>query len=48
MLNPERFLGGRRALRVDLAEQALGDVAEPLGIDAAEAAERVIDRARAT
>src|SRR4051812_20287410 len=26
MLNPERFLGGRRALRVDLARQALGDI----------------------
>ena len=35
MLNPERFLGGRRALRVDLAQQALGDL-EP---------ERVIDTA---
>jgi acetophenone carboxylase len=46
MLNPERFLGGRRALRVDLAEQALTrSVAEPLGISAAEAAERVIDTA---
>ena len=46
MLNPERFLGGRRALRVDLAEQALTrSVAEPLGIGAAEAAERVIDTA---
>ena len=46
MLNPERFLGGRRALRVDLAEAALQrDVAEPLGISAAEAAERVIDTA---
>ena len=46
MLNPERFLGGRRALRVDLAEEALTrSVAEPLGIDAAEAAERVIDTA---
>jgi N-methylhydantoinase A len=46
MLNPERFLGGRRALRVDLAEQALQrDVGEPLGIDAATAAERVIDTA---
>jgi acetophenone carboxylase len=46
MLNPERFLGGRRALRVDLAERALQkDVGEPLGIDAATAAERVIDTA---
>src|SRR4051794_1336799 len=35
MLNPERFLGGRRALRTDLAQQALGDL-DP---------ERVIDRA---
>src|SRR4051812_38218170 len=26
MLNPERFLGGRRALRVDLAHEALGDI----------------------
>ena len=23
MLNPERFLGGRRALRMDLADEAL-------------------------
>jgi N-methylhydantoinase A len=46
MLNPERFLGGRRALRVDLAQEALRrDVAEPLGIEVADAAERVIDRA---
>jgi acetophenone carboxylase len=46
MLNPDRFLGGRRALRVDLAEQALQkDVGEPLGIDAATAAERVIGAA---
>ena len=29
MLNPERFLGGRRALRVDLAQQALGDLEPP-------------------
>ncbi len=46
MLNPARFLGGRRALRVDLAEEAIRrDVAEPLGIGVADAAERVIDRA---
>jgi N-methylhydantoinase A/oxoprolinase/acetone carboxylase beta subunit len=46
MLNPDRFLGGRRALRVDLAREAIGrDVAEPLGIDVAEAAERIIDEA---
>jgi acetophenone carboxylase len=35
MLNPARFLGGRRALREDLAREALGDLD----------AERVIDRA---
>jgi acetophenone carboxylase len=46
MLNPDRFLGGRRKLRRDLSEQALRtDVADPLGIDVAEAAERVVDRA---
>jgi acetophenone carboxylase len=46
MLNPDRFLGGRRKLRRDLSEQALAtDVADPLGLDVAEAAERVIDRA---
>jgi N-methylhydantoinase A len=46
MLNPERFLGGRRQLRTDLAAAALGrDVAEPLGIDETAAAGRVVDRA---
>jgi acetophenone carboxylase len=46
MLNPERFLGGRRALRVDLAEQALGDLAPDAVID--KAADMVADVARAT
>ena len=46
LLNPDRFLGGRRALRRDLAEAALARaVGEPLGLDAAQAAERVIDTA---
>jgi acetophenone carboxylase len=46
MLNPQRFLGGRRALRVDLAREALErDVAGPLQITVEEAAERVIDAA---
>jgi N-methylhydantoinase A len=46
MLNPARFLGGRRALRVDLAEEALlKQVGEPLGIDARQAAQLVIERA---
>jgi N-methylhydantoinase A len=46
MLNPVRFLGGRRALRADLARDALARaVAEPLGLTVEQAAERVIDRA---
>jgi N-methylhydantoinase A len=40
MLNPERFLGGRRALRVDLAEEAL-----QRDVGGEDAAERVIDKA---
>jgi N-methylhydantoinase A/oxoprolinase/acetone carboxylase beta subunit len=35
MLNPERFLGGRRALRVDLAREALGDLEPEAVIDTA-------------
>jgi acetophenone carboxylase len=46
MLNPERFLGGRRALRVDLAEQALGDLEPNAVID--RAADMVAEVARAT
>ena len=42
MINPERFLGGRRALRVDLANEAL---ARDVGGD--DPAERVIDKAAA-
>ncbi len=46
MLNPKRFLGGRRELRVDLAQETISRrVAEPLGIDVDEAAERIVDRA---
>jgi N-methylhydantoinase A/oxoprolinase/acetone carboxylase beta subunit len=46
MLNPKRFLGGRRELRVDLAQEAiLRRVAEPLGIDVDEAAARIVDGA---
>ncbi|MGH2881280.1 MAG: hydantoinase/oxoprolinase family protein, partial [Solirubrobacteraceae bacterium] len=46
MLNPKRFLGGRRELRVDLAQEAISRrVAEPLGIDVDEAAAQVVDRA---
>jgi len=46
LLNPKRFLGGRRELRVDLAEDAIrGRVAEPLGIGVDEAAIRIVDRA---
>lgn len=46
MLNPKRFLGGRRELRVDLAEDAIRrDVAEPLDIGVQEAARRIVDRA---
>jgi acetophenone carboxylase len=42
-LNPHRFLGGRRQLSLERASEALQErVAEPLGIDVAEAAERVI------
>jgi acetophenone carboxylase len=46
MLNPKRFLGGRRSLRVDLAREAIGRrVAEPLGVDVDEAATAIVDRA---
>jgi N-methylhydantoinase A len=46
MLDPDRFLGGRRKLRRDLSEDALRrDVADPLGLDVTAAAERVVDRA---
>lgn len=46
MLNPQRFLGGRRELRADLAQEAISRaVAEPLGIEPARAAERIIDQA---
>jgi N-methylhydantoinase A len=46
MLNPKRFLGGRRELRVDLAQEAIRRrVAEPLGIDVDEAAAKIVDRA---
>jgi N-methylhydantoinase A len=46
MLNPKRFLGGRRELRVDLAQDAISRrVAEPLGIDVGDAAGRIVDRA---
>ena len=45
-MNPNRFLGGRRQLRTDLAEAALQrDVAEPLAVDLDMAAARVIERA---
>src|SRR3954447_25744438 len=46
MLNPDRFLGGRQALRTDLAEQALGDVDPGAVIDTA--AEMVAAVARRT
>ena len=46
MLNPKRFLGGRRELRVNLAQDAIRRrVAEPLGIGVEEAAARIVDRA---
>jgi N-methylhydantoinase A/oxoprolinase/acetone carboxylase beta subunit len=46
MLNPKRFLGGRRELRVDLAQEAIGRrVAEPVGVSVDEAAARIVDRA---
>jgi len=49
MLNPKRFLGGRRELRVDLAEDGISRrVAEPLGLDVGEAAARIVDRAAET
>jgi acetophenone carboxylase len=46
MLNPDRFLGGRRALRTDLAEQALGGIDPERVI--AKAADMVADVARRT
>ncbi len=45
MLNPKRFLGGRRELRVDLAEEAIARrVGEPLGIGVDRAAALIVDR----
>src|SRR3954454_15411750 len=46
MLNPERFLGGRRALRTDLAQQALNDLDPEKVID--KAADMVAETARRT
>ncbi len=46
MLNPDRFLGGRRALRVDLAREALGELEPDAVID--KAADMVAEVARAT
>ncbi len=46
MLDPDGFLGGRRRLSVERAQAAIRrDVAEPLGVDVAEAARRTADRA---
>jgi acetophenone carboxylase len=46
MMNPDRFLGGRRRLRTELGEAALrADVAEPLGVDIDRAAQLVLDSA---
>lgn len=43
-LEPEAFLGGRRALRRDLAERAVtGHVAQPLGLDAERAAAGILE-----
>jgi N-methylhydantoinase A len=43
-LEPEAFLGGRRALRRDLAERAVMEhVAQPLGLDLARAAAGIIE-----
>ena len=46
MLNPDRFLGGRRALRVDLAREALGEMEPQRVID--KAADMIADIARRT
>ena len=46
MLNPERFLGGRRHLSEEHAREALQEnVAGPLGVSVEEAAKKVIDEA---
>lgn len=46
MLNPERFLGGRRHLSEEQAREALQEnVAGPLGVGVEEAAKRVIEEA---
>jgi N-methylhydantoinase A/oxoprolinase/acetone carboxylase beta subunit len=46
MLNPERFLGGRRHLSEEHAREALQEnVAGPLGVSVEEAAKRVIEEA---
>jgi len=41
-LNPEYLLGGRMAVRRDLAEQALGRLGAPLGLDTVAAAQGII------
>ena len=45
MLDPDGFLGGRRKLSVERASEAIrAHIAEPLGIEVAEAARRIMDR----
>jgi N-methylhydantoinase A len=46
MLNPDRFLGGRRQLDVERAREALTEaVAQPLNMDAEQSAKKVTDKA---
>ncbi|MGH3086547.1 MAG: hydantoinase/oxoprolinase family protein [Rubrobacteraceae bacterium] len=48
MLNPERFLGGRKHLSEERAREAIEEhVANPLGVSVEEAAKRVIEAANA-
>ncbi len=47
-LNPDFFLGGRMAIRADLAHGALADLAEPMGLTPEEAAAGVYEVVNAT
>lgn len=47
-LNPEFFLGGRMAIRTDLAQAALAELAEPMGLTPEEAAAGVYEVVNAT
>ena len=47
-LNPDFFLGGRMAIRADLAQAALAELAKPMGLTSEEAAAGVYEVVNAT